>query len=145
MPQATIPLPKVSFGKRKKRSQMCEIFTDDGRIIGVELDVLRGCVDDPDRNAAFLLDSDNQFVCEDGHWYQIIGEHSTMPIRMINKGQEQDLNKLIPQIFRETHETSKLQQYENAMKNAWMEKILWIVAIPCITLLLFYALKMLGD
>ena len=145
MPQATIPLPKVTFGKRKKRSQMCEIFTDDGRILDVELDVLRGCVDDPARNAAFLIDPDNQLVCEDGQWYQIIGEHCTLPISLINKGKEKDLNKLIPQIFRETHETSKLQQYENAMKNAWVEKILWIVAIPCTTLLLFYAIKMFGG
>lgn len=145
MRQATIPLPKVTLGKRKKRSQMCEIFTDDGRIIDVELDVLRGCVDDPDRNAAFLIDSDNQFVCEDGQWHQIIGEHCTLPIRMITKDKERDLDNLIPQIFRETHETAKLQQYENATKNAWMEKILWIVAIPCITFLLFYAIKELGG
>ena len=145
MPTATIPLPKVTFGKRKKRSQMCEVFTDDGRIIAAELDVLRGCVDDPDRNAAFLIDPVNQIMGEDGQWYQIIGEHCTMPIQLITKGQEKDLNKLIPQIFRETHETAKLQQYEKAMKNSWLEKILWIIAIPCITLLLFYAIKMFGG
>jgi len=145
MPQVAIPLPKVTFGKRKKRSQMCEIFTDDGRIVDEELNVLRGCVDDPDRNAAFLIDSDNQFVCEDGQWYQILGERSTIPICMIKPTNIKDLGELINQIFRETHETAKLQQYENAMKNAWMEKILWIIAIPCITLLLFYAIKEFGG
>lgn len=137
---SSIPLPAIRWGKRKLRSQMCEIFTDDGRIVAVEEDVLRGCVDDPATGQAFLLDAENQYTAEDGHWYQILGERSTIPLCMIKETNIKDLQKLINQIFHESQEDAKLRQYEKATSNTMADKLLWIVAMVLSAMVIIFGI-----
>ncbi len=139
----------ISFGKRKKKSQMNEIFTDDGRIPTIELEVSKGSMPDPERGAAFLLDEANQLVAEDGNWTQILGERSCLPLAIITRPKAEDikgskndpLHQLINQIFHETHEDAKLRQYMEAMKNAVLDKLVQLVAIPAAAFVVIYALN----
>lgn len=109
---------------------MCEIFTDDGRIVTVEIDVLRGCMDDIKTGSAFLLDSDNQFTAEDGQWTQILGERSTIPISLVKPTEYKELKSIINKIYHESIESEKLAQYDKAGKNDKFNKILWLVLGP---------------
>jgi len=136
----TITLPSIRWGKRKQRSQMCLVFTDDGRLITIELEVLRGCVNDDATRQAFLIDAANQYMGDDRHWYQVLGERSTIPICMLKPTEVKNLEDLINQIFHESQESAKLLQYERAGQNSIMDKILWIVAIPCSALLIAFAI-----
>jgi len=135
---ANIPLPRISFGKRKQRSQMCEIFTDDGRIIVVEHDVLRGCVADYDKGVGFILDSDNQMVNEDKYWVQVIGERSTIPMCLISPANIPDLKELVNQISHETRAAAKMAEYAKAGKNKIVDKLIWIIGMPITAFLLIY-------
>ena len=136
---ANIPLPVIHWGKRKERSQMCEIFTDDGRIVIDEMAVIKSCVDDDTREEGFLLDSDDQFLGEDNHWYQILYEKSALPVCMIgNKvAQEANLTSVLNQLFLESQESAKEEQYRLAGKNVWWDRIVVIVSIASVTALIF--------
>lgn len=139
----SIPIPQVRWGKRKQRSQMCELNTDDGRILLVEFDVLRGCIDDDVKELAFLLSTDNQYLGDDGQWYQILGEQSTKPICPLVPD-DTNLNNQIENIFRESHEGAKINCYRLARKKQFMDRLLWLITIPAVTLLIVYALEYLG-
>jgi hypothetical protein len=142
-----IPSVNIQLGKRKQRSQMCEIFTDDGRIVQEEKVVLRGCCDDPDRNAAYLIDHNNQFKGEDGNSYQICAERSLTPIclRIKNDKKEEELKQLMKDIGRAAYRAAKRQQFLDAMKDTLLEKILWIVTIPCGTMLIYKLIQKIGN
>lgn len=135
----------LKFGKRKLRSQMCEMFTDDGRLITVEHDVLRGCIDDAIKAMAFIIDGDNQFMDEQGDWVQLLGERSIIPICPVKDSHITDLEKLKDQIFHESHEEAKVEQYKKAAQSAFMDKILWMITIPCVTFLIIFGVQYLGD
>jgi len=94
---------KNLIGKTKERSQMCEIFTEDGRIIDVEIKVLKGCAADDNLCSAWLLDADNQMQDElTGLWFQLLGERSTIPIAVREVKKVKDLKELINSIFHES-------------------------------------------
>jgi len=135
----------IKFGKRKQRSQMNEMFTDDGRLITVEWDVLRGCIDDSIKGMGFIIDGENQFMDEQGNWVQLLGERSIIPICLLKTSHTIDLEKIKDQIFHESHEESKVEQYKKAARSAFMDKILWMITIPCITFLLIFGIQYLGD
>jgi hypothetical protein len=138
---SNIPIPKIIMGKRKQRSQMCEVFTEDGRILQIEFDVLRGCIEDQATGQAFLIDSANQYTDERGYWVQVLGERSTIPVCMISPTKVNDLKGLINNIYYESYQDAKMQQYIKAAKAPWLERITWIVAIPCICALLMFAIQ----
>ena len=135
----------LKFGKRKQRSQMCELFTDDGRLLTVEHDVLRGCIDDPLKGMGFIIDGANQFLDEQGNWVQLLGERSTIPICPVTISHITDLKALKGQIFHESHEESKVQQYKKAAQSEFMNKILWMITIPCVTFLIIFGVQKLGS
>ena len=146
MPQINLPRVRL-IGKRKARSQMCEIFTDDGRIVDQELDVIKSCVDDPNLGMGFLLDADDQFQGADKQWYQILYEKSMIPVSMIGGivAQQKDLPKLLDQIYDESQEAAKEHQYNLAMKNTWAERITLIVAILCGSAVIMFAIQHFGS
>lgn len=131
----------VKFGKRKQRSQMCEMFTDDGRLLTVEHDVLRGCIDDSIKGMAFIIDGDNQFLDEQGDWVQLLGERSIIPICPVKGSNITDLEKLKDQIYHESHEEAKVEQYKKAEQSEFMNKILWMITIPCVTFLIIFGVQ----
>jgi len=145
----TLKLPvrsiTIGVGKHKKRSQMCEMFTDDGRIFPVEFEVLRGCMDDTALGMGFLCDSENQFTNEAGDWVQLLGERSMVPLCPIRPTDSTDLQELRNKIWHETHEDAKVKQYELAANKDRLNKITTLIAIPCITILLIYAIQTFGG
>jgi len=131
----------IRLGKRKDRSQMCKIYTDDGRRITHEADVEMGCIVDHGRRKAFLQDVDNQFRSrKDGQWYQILGERSTLPICLL-KENTADLKNNMGKIYRACKENAKFQQYIDAKKNELLDKFIWIVAMAITGMVLFYLMK----
>jgi len=97
---------KALIGKTKTRSQMCEVFSEDGRIIDMEVPVLKGCAADDEKCSAWLLDPSNQVQDEStGIWYQAIGERSTIPMEVINDSPDlnaKEYQTLIDKIFHES-------------------------------------------
>lgn len=130
----TIPTPRITLGKRKERSQMFEIPTEDGRIEELELPVGRGCATHENSQQAWILDADNQYFDEeDGTWHQIADERSCLPIQSITTHQEVDtdeeLTSLVNQIFHIGVESAKLEEYLKVGKGQFVDKLTWIVAI----------------
>lgn len=127
---------------------MCLIFTDEGKIVERELQVLRGCCDDPERNSAYLIDHDNQFVnSEDRHSYQIVSERSCIPICLRSKKPEQtdDLKNLMNQIHRAAYASARRQPWVDAQKDKWGDKLLWIITLPFSTILAIYLISKIGS
>jgi len=117
---------------------MAEVFTDDGRIVTAEINVLRGCMDDEKTGSAFLLDADNQYTAEDGQWTQILGERSTIPISMVKATEYKELQKIINKIYHESSEGEKLNQYQKIKDAERANRILWLVFGPLGILALLY-------
>lgn len=150
---SSIPIPQIKLGKRKTRSQMWEMFTDDGRIINIELDVLTGCCDDAAHGKGFLLDAQNQYTDEDGYWKQVGWDRSLMPLCMIEEtkilgesnkpGTNDDetlLTNLVDQIFHEAKEARQERLWSGVSKNTMMDKLIWLITIPSVTALIAFAM-----
>ena len=135
-----------SFGKLKQRSQMCELFTDDGQIKVVEYDVLKSCVDDPLTGVGYLLDADDQFMAKDRQWYQILYEKSSLPVCLIANPtiMEEQLTTVLEQIYTESQEAAKEHQYNIAKKNAWADRITLIVAMGVSGAIIMWAIQIFG-
>ncbi len=122
---------------------MSEVFTEDGRIVTVELPVLLGCVDDETNGWGFVLDSDNQAVAEDGNWTQVYGERSCLPVEIIVKKERKDLEGLIDKIYKEAKQKIKNEQYALASRNLIWDKIQWIAAMGFGSAVLLFGLMWL--
>jgi hypothetical protein len=80
---------RTLFGKTKKRSQMCLVASEDGRLIPVEILVRKGCAVDDEKVSAFLLDADNQVRDEATNLsYQLVGERTCVPICLLKHREE---------------------------------------------------------
>ncbi len=135
MPTIAVSKARVSFklGKRKKRSQMCHFITTDGRLIDVEMDVLYGCMQDPQTGDAHLVDPVNQFYDEDNkYWVQLISEGYIAPIQLIKKD-TLDIDVVLRKIYHDSREDAMLRRHQLALKADWWNKILWAITIPSIT------------
>ncbi len=129
---------------------MSRVFTDDGRIVLVEHDVLRGCIVDYDKGLAFLMSEQNQYFSQAANsWVQVLGERSTIPLCIITPlktdADGKNLTDRIDQIFRDTSEAEKLRLWLNSSKDNLVDKILWLIGIPAVTLLLMYGMKMMNH
>lgn len=148
-----IAIPGVRLtGKRKGRSQICEVLTDDGRWLDKELPALYGCVDDEGAGLAFILDAANQYLAEDGYWHQLISEKSQVPICLRETSQyqngvedEKQLAELASNIFVVSAERAQAEEFSKADMDDKMDKMLWIVCIVCGTLALFGAMAFFGG
>jgi len=149
----SIPLPQIKLGKRKERSQMCEVFTDDGRWIDRELPALNSCVDDEMVGTAFLLDPDNQFQAEDGNQHQLLTEKSQETLRLRKEqiheeegdGGKDELVELRNSLFRLTSEQKQAEQFKKAETSEAWNKFLWIVSIVCGTMVLIAGMNYIGG
>jgi len=143
MPQ--IVIPTLKWGKRKQRSQMFEIFTEDGRIEVPELPVLRACASHESSGQAFILNAGNQYLAEDGTWHQICGERSCLPAETIETSEttDEDLTKLVDQVYDASQEQAKLEEYLRADKSTLVEKLVWIVAIVVTGFVIIAAMRWL--
>jgi hypothetical protein len=156
LPTIKVPKVKVSVnGKKKQRTQMWEMFLDDGRILKVELPVTTGMCDDPKRGKAFLIDAQNQYVDENGDWNQVGWERSLMPVCAIERtkilgtknkpGDEDDEDlqtQLVGQLYHENAMARKKYLWRNLSKNLVLEKIIWIITIPSVLFFLGFLIIM---
>jgi len=149
---SSIPLPQLKFGKRKERSLVCEVFTDDGRWPNKELPVLNSCADDANVGMSFIIDPDNQFLAEDGNWHQLVSEKSEIPICLRKestlqdgKDDEGELKQLGHDIFRVSFKKELAEALENAKQSEAWNKLTWIVSIVCGTVLIIFMMQYLGG
>lgn len=129
---ASIPLPQIKWGKRKERSQMCVMFTSDGREENIELDALHGSIQNKKLTTqdAFILSAENQFFDEDDStWKQLINEMSGVPICMIKPMSEDEVNKRWGDIFENASVSAMIQKQKEAFQSVIWEKLTWIVSI----------------
>jgi hypothetical protein len=134
MPTASVPglTVGVKLGKYRQRSQMCRIYTVDGRVETTELSVSRSCIRIPDI-AGFMLSPPNQFRDKQNISWQLLYESSCIPIDLREDIDIKDLTKIIDQIYADNTEEAKRKQFKEAMKSKWLDKIMWIVLMVCIT------------
>ncbi len=137
----SIPLPSIKLAKKKDRAIIGEIFTDDGRIVDRELpSKVAGCVDDEKMGNAFLIDSEQQYMAEDGEWHQLFSEKSQIPLsyRVQSKlldgvNDEKEMNRLGNEIFVQAFEQKQMEWIEKAQVNDTMDKLMTIIIIVCVT------------
>jgi hypothetical protein len=128
---------RIKKGKSKKRSQMTEIFTEDGKIMNIELSVSRNCMLDEERGNAFLIDSPEQLPGEDKNWYQVLWERSGYPVSIVHPENKQpDLEVLLRNIYRETKAHKRDEQFDKSKNNDRMNTYLWIISIICATFII---------
>ena len=123
---------------------MARLFTEDGRVRTIEFDVVQSCIDDPEKGYAFMLDSENQFIGDDGSWYQILWERTCYPVGMIVSGKDPDLEKLMNQIHAETYDRESELQFNKSNQDSKMTPILWIVSITVSAFIIVAGLRYLG-
>ncbi len=139
----TIPIPKIYLGKTKTRSQMCRVYTIDGRVPKMQLSVSRGCILDELNGKGFLISPANQFRDKNGVTWQILFENSMLPLALREDLNVTNLTTLVDQIYVDNHEEAQRQQFRNALKSKIMDKILWIVAMPCTVALIWGTIALL--
>ena len=133
---------KLIGGKTKERSQLCLIGTEDGRLISIELDVLRACAVDERRESAYLLDASNQAKSrKDGKWYQLLGERSTLPIGLFHETSTKDLKSLVRDIYREAKEATKDKKYREAKENKLWVRFTWLVSMIVVAAIVLVFLR----
>lgn len=123
---------------------MCESYSEDGRIVQLEMDVMRACIDEPESGMAFLLDPGNQYLGEDRNWYQILWERTCYPVCMVNTGVEPDLDKLVQQISKEARESKEDEQLKKANEKT-DNKAQWIVGMICATFIIIAGIVYFGG
>ena len=144
----SIPIPTIKLWKRKERSIICEVLTDDGRWIDKEMPVLNSFLADDGTRLAFLIDENNQYMAEDGNWHQLVTEKSIIPIclretNMYQNGNndKEELKKLADQIFKIRFKQAKAEQFSKAKQSESWNKFLWVVSIVCGTFLIIAAMN----
>ena len=153
MPSLNIGFRSPLTGKKKERSEVCEVLTDDGRWVNREMSALYSCVDDEGTGAAFIIDGENQYYDpEDGCWHQLIHEKSEIPICMRKQNALQDGNgdeteraKLGDKIFVTAFGQRISEAIEAAHESEMMNKAVMIVSIICGTILIFFAFNFFGG
>jgi len=145
-----IPLT-IKLGKRKERSQMCELMTTDGRWTDIELPV-SGCLDYEKPRLSFLIDSQNQYLAEDNQWHQLLTENSVIPICLRKRSvyqdgenDEKELSELGDQLYEQRYNQAKAEQFEIAKQSESWNKFLWLVSIVCGTMLIVAAMNFIGG
>jgi len=132
----TIGTPKVSWGKTKKRSQMFLVITHDGRLVERQFQVSRSCALTDNKDAGFLLSPGNQFRDKQNVTWQLVDENSYVPPALREDVNIKDFDGLLEKIFADNHEERERQNYRDAAKNILADRLLWIMAMPCITILI---------
>ena len=140
---------KALIGKTKTRSQMCEVYTEDGRLIDIEIPVLKGCAADDEKCSAWLLDPSNQVQDEaTGMWYQVIGERSTIPMEVIKNLPDldtQEYKKLIDKIFHESWVLDLIVIGREAARNKILGWVALMIGMTFPLAMLVIALNVIGK
>lgn len=138
---------RTIIGKVKARSQLCRIYTDDGRIVVVEPSVLKGCISDDAKMSGWVIDQDNLIQDEDtGLWVQLLDESSMLPIPAVTgKVQTKDLGARVDQIFKDSIAIDLLtmndQQKRDRQRTWWFV----ILGTPILLAALILGIKVING
>ena len=134
---------KGAIGKTKTRSQMGMIGTDDGRLVDIEVPVLKGCMASDNLCAGWVLDADNQFQDEKtGAWFQIVGDRSCIPVCVITKTKVTDLEALVNKIFHNSWVTDLITAGRDVAADKQRQWIYFICGAPILICAVAFAVSM---
>ena len=143
---SVISVPRINWGKRKDRSVMGNFRTIDGQfIIGKELTADENCAvwEDLIYPKKFLIDPENQYQAEDGHWHQTYDIRSQIPLSLRKpsslkdgKNDADELSKISDQIFGVTSDHTEFGLYKKLEDGDQWNKLTWIISIVCGSLLI---------
>lgn len=146
----SIPIPIIKFGKTKEKSQLCEVFTIDGRQRQIDFPAKTTFIDDGER--AFLINENNQYFDKQvGVWVQPIFAAHVIPLQFREKdpladniNDDQQYKNLVDNLFKITAEEKQSKQYAEANANEAWGKFIWIITIVFGTLLAVAAIVKWG-
>ena len=135
---SSIPLPQVSLGRVKAKTQMCLLITNYGEVVRKEMETFLQTALDHKAKKAYLLDWDEQMMGEDGLMYQVIYEKSCLPVCFTDEPdvKEEELDEVLNSMFDESFQVKINTDLENANKNNVWDKIMLIISIVCGTILI---------
>jgi len=120
---------------------MTLVYTPAGQAKRIEMDVLRGCVDDLPTRQGFLLDPTNQFIDnDDGQSYQPLWERSCYPIGIRTKMDTSKHDKMLDALYVEHKEMAIEEEFENTQKDK-MSAFLWIISVVCATFIIIAGMR----
>lgn len=128
--------------------QNCLIFTDAARVRQIELEVASGATIDHERHNAFKIDFEEQYLGEDGKWYQVIYERSALPVYFktgYDKDKEEQMLNSIGVTLEESFQRKINEDYEAAQKGTLYDKLIILASIICVTALIGAALGFLSN
>jgi hypothetical protein len=135
------------IGKVKTRSQLCRVYTDDGRIVIVEPSVLKACICDDSKMSGWVIDQDNLVQDEDtGLWVQLLDERSMIPVpAVIGKIQTKDLGAIVDQIFKDSVAIDFLTMNDKQKRDR--QRTWWFVILgtPIILAALILGIKVING
>lgn len=149
MPSA-IPIPRISLGKRKERSQMSELLTSDGRWLDKEYPAEYRSVVDEEGGSVYLIDEENQYLNEESYWVQLMVETSSLPLplktgKSLGSDDEEKvkdkLELLGDDLFQLSSKRKTSELFEKMGKDEMWHKIMWLISIPCGTFLIIAAFR----
>jgi len=139
---------KWTWGKKTLRSLAYKIATDDGAVVTADISVASGCAVIPEPDCrAYTIDPPNQYLDEHNQWCQVAGERSAFPkasrVKRVktandNPNAERDL---INGIYDENLLLTLQRQFLKANSSNTVDKVLWIVAIPCAAFVIIYGIN----
>jgi hypothetical protein len=127
------------ISKKKTRSQMYLIATDDGRSVEREMPVLNGPAYDEILDKGWLIDPDNQFRDEvTGHMYQIAGERSAQPICLVKERKNTGFKGELKDLYQDSVFTEIRNLYKEKTQEKMRQMLLFILGTPiiCATIVL---------
>jgi hypothetical protein len=138
---------RTLIGKVKARSQMCGIYTEDGRKVITELSVLKGCISDDSKLSGWLVDADELVQDEQtGLWIQLLDERSIMPVPAITgKAKAKDLKKLVNEIFKDSISVDLVTMNEEARKDKQRTWLMLILGTPIVLAALILGIKVING
>jgi len=136
---------KTLIGKVKTRSQLCRVYTEDGRIVITEPGVLKALINEDSKISAWVIDADNQVQDEDTlQWYQLLDERAMMPVPCVTgEDKIKDQEKLLRSIFHESWITDLITMNDDQKRDK--QRTWWFVILgtPIILAALILGLKVL--
>lgn len=113
---------------------MAQVSTTDGRLLIEEIPVTANCAISDKHTALFILDDTEQYLGQDGNFYQLVSDKSCIPLMPKNEvaktiEKERELEAYLDGVFDLTEDMKIYEQFMNAKKNDKGDVIKWVVSV----------------
>ena len=118
------------------------IRTEDNRLVWETMETMKGCAVNHDKMEAYVMDAENMVMRKStGELIQILAERSASPVA-IRKATREVTKETKNAIGKETI-SQELQRIDKRnAKESFANKIMLLVAIPCVTVLIVVAVNL---